>query len=236
MTRGSSKPSSVSTPARTTDASIHEKLDLIIKRLDQFDTRLTKLENEQQGMADGLNYMTTEIQELKSDLKSVNADKIANLEEEIDQLTHQANRKNLIIDGIPHKDDENLFKAIEVFSEKIGFEINPDTDINNLYRIKQSDKIVVQFLQICKRDKFVSSYKGAKIVASDLGFKSNNSRIYVNEMLTPKQAALFHKVRMFKKANGFKYAWSKNQRIFLRKSSDSDVIAIRSTDDLDKLR
>ena len=32
-------------------------------------------------------------------------------------------------------------------------------------------------------------------------------------MLTPKQAAFFHKVKIKKKVNGFKYAWTNNQQI-----------------------
>ena len=234
--RAGNKTSSSSTPSRATDTSVHEKLDLILKRLDSFDSRLTKLELEQAEMAKGLNFMSSEIQDLKNGLKTVNSDKIAQLKEEIDELTHQKNRKIVIIDGIPHNTNEDLFKAVEAFSKKIDCEINPQTDIDNLYRIRQSNKIVVQFLQIYKRDKFLSSCKGVNVIASDIGFRANQTKIYVNEMLTPKQAALFHNVRNFKKANGFKFAWTHNQRIFLRKAPDSDVILIRSIDDLDSLK
>ena len=55
--RAGNKASSSSTPSRATDTSVHEKLDLILKRLDSFDSRLTKLELEQTEMAKGLNFM-----------------------------------------------------------------------------------------------------------------------------------------------------------------------------------
>lgn len=230
----SNKPST-STPQKPTD-SIHEKLDLILQRLDKFDTRLTKLETEQKEVTRGLNFMSTEIQEIRDSLKDVNADKIASLEQEIDQMNDQANRKNLIIDGIPYKKDEDLFKALELFSNQIECDLNPATDINNLYRIKEHDKIVVQFLQVYKRDKFLARCKSVQVTADKLGFKSIKNRIYVNEMLSPKQATLFHKVRVFRKANGYKFAWTKNQRIFLRKTPDTDVIQIRKLEDLSQLK
>ena len=55
-------------------------------------------------------------------------------------------------------------------------------------------------------------------------------------MLTPKQAALFHKVKQFKKVNGFKIAWTNNQQTFLKTIPDSGVILIRSLDDLNPLK
>jgi len=154
----------------------------------------------------GLNFMSDEMQEFKVNLKGVNTKKIVDLEEQLDQLTHYGNRKNLVIDGIPYKAGKYLFQAIKMFSDKVSYEINPNTDINNLYRIKKSVQIVMQFLQIHKHDNFLSSCKRANVVASDSGFKSNNSRIFVNETLTPKQATLFHQVRTYKKENGYNFA------------------------------
>ena len=45
--------------------------------IDSFDTRLTKLEHEQAKMTKGLNFMLSEVQELKNDLENLNSDKIA---------------------------------------------------------------------------------------------------------------------------------------------------------------
>ena len=103
-------------------------------------------------------------------MKTVNSDKISQLNKEIDKLTHQKKRKIGSVDGIPHTTNEDLFKAVEALSKKIDCEINPQTD--NVYRIEQSNKIVVKILQIYQRDKFLSSYKGVKVIASDMGFKA----------------------------------------------------------------
>lgn len=122
--------------------------------------------------------------------------------------------------------------ALKTLADKLNHTVDPKADINNIYRIKDSNRIVVQFCQIHKRNSFFSSYKGKTVLASDLGFKSNNSKIYLNEMLTPQQAALFHKVRLYKQQHEYKYAWTKNQRIFLRKTSDSEVLHIKSVENL----
>ena len=68
-------------------------------------------------MAKGLKFMLSEIQnlKLKDDLKTVSSDKIAQFKKEIDELTHYKNRKIVIIDGIPHKANEDLFKDFESF-------------------------------------------------------------------------------------------------------------------------
>lgn len=49
-------------------------------------------------MTHGLNFMSMEVQELKQSSKYVNEDKISELENELELINHQTNRKNLIID------------------------------------------------------------------------------------------------------------------------------------------
>lgn len=67
-------------------------------------------------MTHGLRFMSAEIQEIRDSLNDITAEKIVSLEQEIDQMNHQANRKHVIIDRIPYRNDEDLFKALEVFS------------------------------------------------------------------------------------------------------------------------
>lgn len=54
-------------------------------------------------MTHDLNFKSAEIQEIRDSLNDVNADKIASLEQEVDQMNHQANMKIVVINGIPYR-------------------------------------------------------------------------------------------------------------------------------------
>ena len=107
-------------------------------------------------------------------------------------------------------------------------------DVDQIYRVKRSKRVVIRFVQSHKRDRLMAAYKGKSITVRDFGFKSDD-RIFVNEVLSEKQSRLLYKARTFKKDNNYKYLWTKNQRIFLRKTSDSDVKEITSEGSLDAL-
>jgi hypothetical protein len=72
------------------------------------------------------------------------------------------------------------------------------------------------------------------LVAEDLGYKSN-AKIYVNELLSFDTRRLFYKARKFKTYHGFTFAWTINQKVYLREYLDSIAILINSEDDLSKL-
>jgi hypothetical protein len=61
--------------------------------------------------------------------------------------------------------------------------------------------------------------------ARDLGFDSETS-LYINESLTPKCRLLLKEVRWYKRNYNFKYVWSWQGKIYLRKddSSSSPVV------------
>ncbi|KAF6037326.1 hypothetical protein EB796_004359 [Bugula neritina] len=156
------------------------------------------------------------------------------VKDRVDQLEFQDRKKQLTLNGIPQKSGENLLHAMKVMSEKLKCELQPYHDIDSIFRVKTSDKVIIKFIHAHKRDKFFGSFRKNPLNATDLGFK-DNSKLYINEVLSKPQAALFHETRMFKKEHKYRFAWTSNQRIFLRKDSDSNAIQINSTDDLNDL-
>ena len=61
---------------------------------------------------------------------------------------------------------------------------------------------------------------------------SGTKNIYVNENLTVMRKRLFWQTKQKAKEKGFKFFWTMNGNIFVRKSDDTNIIAIKCDQDL----
>ena len=62
-----------------------------------------------------------------------------------------------------------------------------------------------------------------------------DDKIYKNESLTYTNRQRFNKCSQFKKLNNWAYIWIQNGATLLKKNSESDIVAIKSDLDLQKL-
>jgi len=72
------------------------------------------------------------------------------------------------------------------------------------------------------------------MTAADLGYASENP-IYVNESLTPANQKLLSATRAAAKQKKYKYVWTYECTIYVRRNSDTEAIRISSALDLEKL-
>ena len=68
----------------------------------------------------------------------------------------------------------------------------------------------------------------------DISKVNSSARIF--DHLTPKQQHILFESKKFKEQNSYQYCWTKNSAVYLRKSSSSRAIRIKSVDDLQNLR
>ena len=61
------------------------------------------------------------------------------------------------------------------------------------------------------------------------------NKVFLNEFLPKEVLELLRLVRSRAKARNYERVWVRNEQIFVRKSSDSDIISITSQSDLNKL-
>lgn len=94
-----------------------------------------------------------------------------------------------------------------------------------------NEQIKNQFLGFFRKKRF--------LFIDDIGFVSpteeEKNRIFIFEHLIPSLKKLYTKTKSFQKANKFKYLWTKNGNIFLRKGDDTKIIRVFEHTDLSKL-
>ena len=126
----------------------------------------------------------------------------------------------------------------------LGMDITQN-DISVSHQMPQSQKhkgkpgppaIIVKFTRRDVKDNFYRASKQLKdLTTRDLGYSEKN-KIYLAESLTERNRILFKDCLKVKKDIEFKFIWTLDEKIFMRKDKDSAVRHINKKEDLQKIQ
>ena len=180
---------------------------------------------------------------LKSSLQNAE-NQIDQLKEAYNELEQYSRRDCIQIQGLPQQRLENTNEIVKNVGRFIHVDIG-DADISVSHRLpskngreSQNDTpIIVQFVRRHTKEIFYRARKNLKNVTTmDLGYSLDN-KIYVTESLTEKNKQLFRECLNVKKMKKYKFIWTINGRIYMRKNDNADnqPILIKSREDLNRL-
>lgn len=221
---------------------LNDKIDGLCISVKKLEARLETLESEQTDQAKSLTFLGDEIEEIKQRVVELEEtasqhdrlhDEVQHIKSLADNSEHLKRSKCVEVQGIPPAKGESLMEAYRKLVHKLQIDIN-EQHLDTVYRIKSTNRVVFRFIQSHVRDNFISTFRKNTVTLKDLGFKES-SRLYINEVLSPDQYTLFYKARMFKREHNFKYIWTNNQKIFMRKTSESQAIEIKSEETLQNI-
>ena len=159
-------------------------------------------------------------------LKSQISENILDLKNESIQrnsLEQYGRRIMLEIKGIPRTDTENCNVIVENLSRALKVNQNVLYDIDVVHRLsnKANSGIIVKFNNRKSRDIFFNAKKNLKdINLLDLGY-TETGKIFINESLTPYNKYLFKEVRQRCHSMNYKYFWTRNGTIFVKKDDNN---------------
>lgn len=144
---------------------------------------------------------------------------------------------NIEIKGIPCTQGEDCSKILEKIGEAVGCTVTPaDVDVVHRVPAKKDTNIIARFCSRTKKTDFLRKARKARITTTALNFpKSEESKIFVNEHLTPDNKRLFAQALELKKEKEWKFLWTDNCRIKARQTEDSKVYVIASAADLSRI-
>ena len=173
--------------------------------------------------------MRSEIDALKGQLKRCET-KLVQVVHDSEALKDYVRRDMLEILGVPtrpsEETDELVCKVAELVDPEHELSLG---DVSISHRLPSREKgrnvppIIVKFCGRNVRDRLLSRKRGIRSkTATDLGF-TEEFDLYINESLAQKNLnrEFFAKVKEFRRANHFKFAWTKNGKILLRKDDNS---------------
>lgn len=195
-----------------------------------------------------LEISVLQYQELNSKFETLNNEhkqslnKLEYLEEKVEQLQNSALQNKLEIKNIPYFDNENLSIITDKLIEKVG--LSPaHSRVTNINRSKSSQKpIIIEFQSQQYRNSVLKAFKtynlnnkNNKINTTDIGINGEKIPIFANESLTPMAKKLFYLARNLKKNKNYKYCWTSQGKVYIKKEEGSAAVLIKSINQAETL-
>lgn len=185
------------------------------------------------------------LQQLWSHLKALTSrvDDIGNAIDEIQRYSYQYNVK---IVGLPEIDPQESASATTSLCISLlkasGVNINiQDVDIAHRVPTRQATAgprpVICKFTRRIVKEEVMNLRKEAcKISATSIGLPAECSlgNVKIFDHLTPQTQKLLADAKKFQARNGYRFCWSKNFVVYLRKSEDSRPIRLKSQEDLER--
>lgn len=193
---------------KTSQEFISGKFDEVLKAINELKSDYNLLRDENTVLKQRVNELQNSITVIDNDCEG---------------LKQYLRRDLLEVHGIPQNLEEKTDDLVQHVAELA--EINLDaSDISISHRLPakrgKTAAIIVKFTRRKVRDNIYNNrYKLRGKTTSDLGFTQSN-RIYINESFTAKGKQLFYEVKTYQKSHNFKYIWSRNGSVYLRKNDD----------------
>lgn len=166
-----------------------------------------------------------------------NESKIEDLHRRLVQCEQYSRRSNLEIKGLVETANEDVTELVSKIGTAIGEPIIAG-DVEVCHRVPTREEgkstVVVQFKSRSKRDAVLEKARKNRIKNSNVGIP-NESPIFVNDHLCPPLKRLLAQAIAKKREHQWRFVWTRNSRIYARKSEASNAVRIQSERDLEKI-
>ena len=174
-----------------------------------------------------------------------NGSSVYDAEAAIDSIQQYSRRDRFEISGIPILPLDSPANLTQEMGQLIGVTIDKqDNSIAHLLPDTKGkkDRFIVKFVRREKRDEFYKSCKHLSrkkasvlpSVACETGKSIHqDSAMYINESLTQYRSELFGRVNKFKKENKYKFLWTNNGKIYLRKHETSQTFTFTTFEEFE---
>lgn len=203
-----------------TNSDIITKVEAMSVSQEKMSARIDKMENERQKLINHVQQIETQFRDLQLCSRSAAVE----------------------IRNVPYNENETS-DDIYTYITKTGVLVGINTqssDIRDAYRLPakpgKPKTIVAEFSNVAHKINFLSAIrkfnepraKGDKLNSSMLDIEGKSCPIYVSEYIPGSGRKLFFQCRDFAKANNFRFCWTANNKIFIRKDEQSKTIRVDS--------
>lgn len=205
-------------------------------KLDETLAKLKDLEAENVNQAKRIIELSKENNSLKNQIKIQN--------EDLMDIQQRMRINNIEINGVPEVPGESIPDILKTTAGALSVSFNQE-EVERAHRVPSRNKsginpIVVRFLHYKTKLKWLEAFKTTyrhKLEAHHIIPKSAapQTKVYINEHLSPANKKLFFEARSFARDNGFKFAWYNENKVMLKKDETSKTIRVTS-ENLEKLK
>lgn len=195
-----------------------------------------------EAMMGKVNQRLEMIERLSKENAQLKAD-VRALSDRVDTLEQQMRSNNVDIQGIPEKQNENLFSIVQKIGEHINCPISSQ-DIDAIFRAKSRNPnnpkpIIIKLFRKKKRDDILAAAKNKRqqneTSTPGLTIEGISNKLFINEHLTGLTKSLLNAAKGSAKTKNYKYVWVREGGVYVRKEDQSRIIRIFSEDDVKKM-
>ncbi|CAG9115490.1 unnamed protein product [Plutella xylostella] len=183
---------------------------------------------------------STEILDLKA--------AVSILQENARNTEQRALKNEIEVIGVPETENEGLQHLAILVSKKMGVDLS-ESDIDTVFRagprrstlssnlpatINYPRPLVVKLVRHAKRNEIIKASKIRKNLNSEGIAQGPVAKMYVNERLTKENRLLFREARTRAHNYNFRYCWTRDGSIYIKKADGRPAIHIKSQEDLDQ--
>ncbi|XP_063363537.1 uncharacterized protein LOC134652294 [Cydia amplana] len=241
-------PSEISSTLTLTLRQLQQVFNSMKKEMTEFTASLNNTSADITEFRNEISDMKSKLKELdsyKTEVQNLRAE-VTYLRKELASTEQRKFLKDVEITGLTETRGENLQQVVSIVSTKLGVQLDP-RDVDDVRRVGKKGEntaaglerprpVVLTLTRRAPRDQLLRAARVRReLNTTNLGIEGNNRPVYINEHLTKENRVLYSKARSVKRQLNYKYAWTSNGSIFLRRSETSSVIHITSEVMLDKM-
>ncbi|CAG9135409.1 unnamed protein product [Plutella xylostella] len=175
---------------------------------------------------------------------------ISQLQSDLNERDQQTLINDVEISCIPEFEGESAVHIVKVVSAKLGVKLE-ESDVVSASRVgarrgaaETSDGVaarprplVARLARRSLRDQLVNNARVRRGASTaDLGLPPHaDQRLYVNERLTKANRQIFGKARELARTHGWKFVWTREGHVKVRRDTHAPIHQIRSATDLDNI-
>lgn len=175
---------------------------------------------------------------------------IANLQTKINQYEQECILNDLEVTGLPEETNESPIHLASLLAKKLGVSLS-EHDIVSAERVgrkilaerKEGDTTVVRpralVIRLVRRGTRDELLRAARVRrgldSSGVATAAAPRRVYINERLSRLNKQLFYKAREESRRLMWKFTWTKNGNIFVRRDFTQTAIRIRNQEDIERV-
>lgn len=232
--------------------NLNEDIDLKFKKIESKLIDIHKntgdIEKSMEFLATNFEVMSKKVDKLEQEVKNKQI-QINDLEDKYENLQRSARSSTLEIRNVPNSTNETkevLSSYIVQMSDAVGAKIT-SSDIKDIFRVPGKSvtnkpiiaelTTTIQKLRLIKAVKsFNVSNRANKLNAFHLGLRGHSSPVFVVEHLTSKGNRLHYLARELTRTGQFKYCWTSNGKVFVRKMDGVPLVLITSEEQIEALK
>lgn len=240
-------------------SSLHRGFDVACKAIDDMRQEMANL----QSISSTLTEHSTRITKNEDKIASLEYD-VKTLTRRLDELETSSKPPSIQINGIPDNVQLPVSDIVNRIGNFIGVQLAPEV-LTTAKRLNMSRKvpdlglrsdvagngssggsvmgvnaipIIVRFVNETHRRDFLQAFRRkGPFHTSDIALHNemDKSKIFIFEYLTAAVRKVYLNAKKFQKANQYKFLWTRDGKIFLRRTDDSLIIRVMPHTDLTKI-